>query len=272
MSSSPSVKEVVIEIFDQYKKFFEKTFSLCLLLTVIVFVAAALLFRFSNYDPVARDLIDSLLRCFYWRYSINNSYSIVDWSKSVYLAFIVCFAVSFFRAQENENELSPGFFLRNFSIEDGAVIFFTLVIVCALDPAIYFLDLHTNDLLHQGDMAKWVHGVLWYFRIYIPIVAFAFAVRNRIGNNRIPVSRKSFLVLLISVWMFNEFSYELMSLFRSVVIHFVTMFIKSDQTKFLVESVLGIPLLAFCFIGFAVVMCIPFKAIQPVQSDSPPVQ
>jgi len=172
--------------------------------------------------------------------------------------------------QGDKKEYSPGFFLRNFSIVDGAVIFFTLVIVCAFDPAIYFLDFYSYDFFN--DAAKWSHGVLWELRIYLPIVAFAVAVSKRTWKDRVSFSSKSILVLLISAWMFNEFSYELMSLFRSVLIHFVTMFIKSDQTKFLVESVLGIPLLAFYFIGFAVVMCIPLKTIQPVQPDTTPVQ
>lgn len=262
MPSSPSVKEVLVAVFDQYKKFFEKTFSLCLLLSVFVFVSATLLFKFSNTNTGSSSTPDSLLRCFYSRYSSYGFYNIVDLSKSVYLAFTACFAISYFRSQKNNGELSSGFFLKNFSVKDAVVVLFLLVIVGISDPIFYFLDGRVYDLLDRADLAKWTHNVFWELRIYFPVAAFAFAIGKLTWGKKISISQKSIFVLLAIAFMFNEFTYELTNLIRTLAFHLITMMFSNDNAKFLVESILGIPLLACYFIGFATVMALPLKSIQ----------
>jgi len=64
--------------------------------------------------------------------------------------------------------------------------------------------------------------------------------------------------LLISLWLFNELAYEFIMMVRPLVFSLIMITLKPLNFRYVVESVLGIPLIGFLFLGYYCAMTAPF--------------
>ena len=74
-------------------------------------------------------------------------------------------------------------------------------------------------------------------------------------------------LLLIAFWSFNELSYEIF-LFVRLHIFDLILIPFSDQNSYIVESLLGIFLMAIFFIGYFVAMTRPYSIFDEKDSQS----
>ncbi|HSY77554.1 MAG TPA: hypothetical protein VK890_11890, partial [Bacteroidia bacterium] len=78
---------------------------------------------------------------------------------------------------------------------------------------------------------------------------FSFALYKRSAGHSSEFGWKNLLFLLASLWLFNEFGYELILLARIHV--FKLMLIPTEgNSTFIVESLLVIPVMALLFLGY----------------------
>jgi len=125
MTLTNFLKEQLTIFVENYKKYFKPTFGVAITFTTLCFVIAALLFRFSDFDPSVTAKQISLLSYFFHRYSKANTYSIVDITKTVFIFFVSLFSLGMLRLHKNDmerNELSFKHFFRSIKVKDIAIL------------------------------------------------------------------------------------------------------------------------------------------------------
>lgn len=83
----------------------------------------------------------------------------------------------------------------------------------------------------------------------LPLFIFSYISRLALTNNRSAFTLKECLFLLISCWLINEVAFEFTLFIRSHIFHLI-MIPVPGTSKFLLESILALPLLAVYFLGY----------------------
>jgi hypothetical protein len=100
---------------------------------------------------------------------------------------------------------------------------------------------------------KWISGMLFLLRMYIPLMAFSIANAKALGLKQIRVTLKNILFLFASLWLFNEFAYEISLFVRNHFFDLALIPVPAEK-QYAAESILGLVLVSFYFLGFHVTM------------------
>jgi hypothetical protein len=263
MSFSDYLKAQLTDFVDCYKNYFWRTLGIVLTYTAICFVAMAFLLKFSNFDAAARRQW-SLLSYFFSRYSSNDTYSLIDCAKSVFIFFVSLFSIGLLRLTANESkersELSFGSFIKKLQ-GDSVISLLSILILCsALDYGMFRLDSISSTITNY-ELQKWIRSLLLQLRIYIPLILFSLTLYKLTSVIPLKINLRKIVFLLVSLWLFNEFAYEISFFVRGHI--FSLMLVPFDEgNTFFYESFLGIALAAFYFVGYYSAMTTPFKLLE----------
>ena len=253
MSITSYLKGQLTSFVECYQKFFKITYGIAVTFTLICFVFAALLFRFSDFDKSVISKQISLLSYFFHRYSLGETYSIVDLIKSVFIFFVSIFSIGLTRFTNNvtkDNQPSFKSFLARLNLKDISYLLGVLILTSLIDVVLFKLDTYSSAYAPDKALDKYFSEWIFNLRIYIPLILFSLTIRSLTIHNKTKITFKRILFLYISVWLFNEFAFEFSVWVRTHLLRLVLIpFVKSDYF-YLFESFLGIPLIAFYFLGY----------------------
>jgi len=240
MQFSLFLKSLLTEFVDVYKKHFTSTVRAALLWTILCFALVQVLATYCSYDPGIRATPVSILSFFILKFSVNNTYSFVDLARTLFIFFMAIFSV-------NLNQ--------KVTVKSVIYLLGTLIICALLDCALFRLDYQLQTLFNSNQHALiWVNEVVLLLRNYLPLILFALVIQLCLGNFTI----KHIGFLLISLWLFNELAYEFIMLVRPLIFSLIMITLKPLTYRYVVESVLGIPLIGFLFLGYYCALTAPF--------------
>jgi hypothetical protein len=244
MQFSLFLKSLLTEFVNVYKKHFTSTVRVALLWTILCFALIQVLATYCSYDPEIRATPVSILSFFILKFSINSTYSFVDLARTLFIFFVGIFSV-------NLNQ--------KVTIKSIFYLLGTLAVCALLDCALFRLNYQLQGLFNTNLHALiWVNEVIVLLRNYLPLILFALVIQLSLGK----FSVKHIGFLLVSLWLFNELAYEFIMMVRPLVFNLIMITLKPLNFRYIVESVLGIPLIGFLFLGYYCAMTAPFYLIE----------
>lgn len=256
------LKGQFVDFVDNYKNYFLKTLGISLALTIICFTGAALFQRFSTFDVQTMSKPISIIDNFFNRFSNIDTYSLVDLTKTLFLFLIAIFSIGLTRLsiEQNENKkLSFDNFISKIKFKDFVILFVVLCTASTIDFALVKLD--SQIFIRQifgYSTEHYIRYSIFQLRIYIPLILFAIPIYFLTKTKNTKLTWKRVLYLYISVWLFNEFAYEISMWVRSHIIGLILLPVDDQYRFYLFESILGIPLIALFFLGYHSAMTFPF--------------
>lgn len=246
------LKGQLIDFVDCYRKYFWRTLGTALTYTVFCFVVVSALLKFSDFGVNSGRQV-SLLSYFFTKYSVGETYSLVDCAKTVFLFFVSLFSVGLFRLSLNETaeqkELSFSSFVKKLHGFDILFLSGTLLLCSAIDFGLFRLETSAETATSNYELRRWIDSSLFLLRIYIPLLVFSFAIYKSTFDRWMKISFRKIIFLFVSLWLFNEFAYEISLFVRGHIFSLLLAPFDEDK-KFFYESFLGIPLIAFYFVGY----------------------
>ena len=240
MQFSLFLKKLLTEFVDVYKKYFTSTVRAALLWTILCFALVQVLATYCNYDPGIKAQPVSVLSFFILKFSINNTYSFVDLARTLFIFFVAIFSV-------NLNQ--------KVTVKSILYLLGTLIVCALLDCALFRLNYQLQSLFPTNIHALiWVNEVIVLLRNYLPLILFAVIIQLCLGK----FTTKHIGLLIISLWLFNELSYEFIMMVRPLIFSLIMITLKPATYRYVLESVLGIPLIGFLFLGYYCAMTAPF--------------
>jgi hypothetical protein len=253
MRFSSFLKEQLTDTIDNYKKYFRQTLGVAITFTIICFVIAALLFKFSNFDKEATTRQVSLLSYFFYRYSKFETYSLVDLTKTVFIFGVSLFSIGMIRLSKNDTErreLSFTHLFRVISGRDIILLLAALLLTSLLDFTLVKLGNFLIFSFERVEPGVYISNTIFHLRIYLPLILFALVLRYLTKEQTIKLTLKRILFLYISLWLCNEIAYEFFNWLRVHVFALILLPFHSSENSYLIESFLGIPLIALFFLGY----------------------
>jgi len=262
MTFTNYLKEQLTDFVDSYKKYFRKTYGVAITFTLICLVIAALFFRFSDFDKSVTAKQISLLSYFFHRYSKGETYSIIDLTKTVFIFFVSLYSLGLLRLSNNDlenKELSFKHFFR--SIKSKDILFLTVVFIVSsiVDFVLFKIDSFSALTTKNKNADIYIHDTCFHLRIYLPLILFALTIRYLTIVEKRKLTIKRIFFLYVSLWLFNEFANEISLWVRSHLFGLILTPFDNPQTYYLVESIIGIPLIAFYFLGYFSAMTTSLK-------------
>jgi hypothetical protein len=240
MQFSLFLKKLLTEFVDVYKKYFSSTVKAALLWTILCFAIVQVLATYCSYDPGIRAQPVSVLSFFILKFSVNNTYSFVDLTRTLFIFFVAIFSVNLNQKVTTKNVI---------------YLLGTLAVCALLDCALFRLNTQLQTLFSTNAHALiWFNEIILLFRNYLPLLLFAIVIQLCIGK----FNAKHLGFLLIALWLFNELAYEFIMLIRPVLFSLLMITLKPMTWRYVMESVLGVPLIAFLFLGYYCAMTAPF--------------
>lgn len=261
MNLTTFLKNQFINFVEVYRTNLLKTFSVAITYTIFCFVIMALLLRFTEFDLSLNMDQKSILSFFFARYSYGNCYSIIDLSKTVLLFFVAMFSLGLIRNNSNsidEQEFKNTDFFKVLSFNDILMLSSIFVICVIFDYGCYKLDTWVYNKIALDTQIYYFNSLIFFFRIFLPLVVFSLVTYKLAYGRKIKINFRKIIFLFIAVWLFNEFAYEFTSFFRDYIFPLFLMPFKPQQI-FFVESILGLPLIAFFFLGYHSAMTYSLK-------------
>lgn len=262
MTLTNYLKEQLTDFVDSYKKYFKKTFGVAITFTLICFVISALLFKFSDFDNSVTTKQISLLSYFFHRYSKGDTYSIIDLTKTVFIFFISLFSLGMLRLSNNDietKELSFKHFFRSIKSKDVFLLLIIFVVSSIIDFLLFKIDSFSALNTKSKNADFYIHDTCFHLRIYLPLIFFALTVRLLTTVIKTKLTFKRIVFLYISLWLYNEFANEISLWVRAHVFGLILMPFDNPETYYLIESIIGIPLIAFYFLGYFSAMTTSLK-------------
>lgn len=248
MSLAKFLKTLFVQSVESYQQYFAKTFGYALLWTLLCFAIGQALAAYSNYDPALTINPLSILTYFELNLSMNSTYSFVDGFKILFIFFVSFFSL---------NLLKKASFLAVF------YLFLTLILCIGLDYGFFLI----GGLIKAGVSAVkfsylylWLFSILALFRLFVPFILFALAIQLSAGKFRFHFITLGYLFL--SVWLFYEVSFEAMRFLRDNVFALILAAFKTKVYSYVMESLLGLPVVASFFVGYYCAMTKPFAVLR----------
>lgn len=248
MSLAKFLKSLFAQFVENYQQYFAKTFGYALLWTLLCFAIGQVLAAYSNYDPALTINPLSILTYFELNLSMNSTYSFVDGFKILFIFFVAVFSL---------NLLKKVSFLTVF------YLFLTLFLCITLDYG-FFL---TGGLIKSGVspikfsyLYLWLFSILAVLRLFVPFILFALAIQLSTGKLRFNFI--SFCYLFLSIWLFYEVSFEAMRFLRDNIFALILAAFKTKVYSYVMESLLGLPVVASFFVGYYCAMTKPFGILR----------
>jgi hypothetical protein len=252
MTFTKYLRALLTDFVDEYKKYYLRTNGATVVFTLVVFVFIALLFHFNIYDKTNTKKDISLLSYFFIRYSAGDTYSIVDLSKAVFLFFVSIFSISLSRLERGKSGKSSfnlTEILKNIDGKDILYLFTGLAISIIADYLLFRSENLAAKPRGASDADRWIHGMFFLLRIYVPLVVFSMINYNRVTGNKPNYKPLNLIWLFVSLWLFNEFAYEVSMFVRGHIFELLMLPFPADS-RYYIESMLGIPLISFYFLGY----------------------
>lgn len=253
MTFSNFLKQQLFDFVESYKKYFWRTLLTTLIFSIFCFVAIAFLAKYSEFDSSNESKQVSLLSYFFVRYSLNDTYSIVDLAKTIFIFFVSLFSIGLLRLKINENpekkELSFFSFIKKLQIQDIIYLIFALILCSAIDYGLYYLRNYSETSILHNQFRWWLQSILFLFRIYLPLIIFAITIFKLTSKKSLNLNFKKIIYLFVSLWIFNEFAYEISIFFRGNIFSLI-LIPSGEEKKYIFESLLGLILIAFYFVGY----------------------
>jgi len=242
-----------INVLTFYRDFFKKTYPVAMIFSLFTVVAACLLLLNvpENFGIELRK--SGFITQIFKHASSGGTYYIIDLYKIIYLLVCSFFAIGFIKAFYSGNFSLHSMILR-LKGDDVFNILFAAIIAGAIDVAMYFMmyNLSTRNLFDE-----WLWYVLYEVRTYIPLLIFAIAVTRSIFATEVKFRLKHLGLVFACAWLFYVFSYRFAILYKTVFASIMLIPLSFGDTKFIVELILTIPILAFYMIGFTSVFTYP---------------
>lgn len=262
MIISNYIKGQLEDIVYNYKKYFGQTFGTAITFTVLCCISSALLLRFSDFDKLVTAKQISSFSYYFHRYSKGETYSIVDLTKTFFVFFIAFFSLGISRQPFSETDniqLSFSKIKSKIKIKDIISLIGILCLASIIDIGLTKLD----NLLETGTFKKetviYLHDWLFNLRVYIPLILFSLTLRYLTNTDKTKLTIKRILFLYISLWVFNEFAFEISLWVRSHLFNLILLPVEDPDKFYLFETILSIPLIAFYFLGFHSAMTTSLK-------------
>jgi len=253
MTTTNHIKGQLIDFVDSYRKYFWRTLGSVLTFTVLCLVAIAFLLKFSKFDPISGKKQISLLSYFFSKYSVKDIYSLVDLGKTVFIFFVSFFSLGLIRLITKETNVTTEFsfssFIKQIRGRDVLILFGTLILSSAIDFGLFWLNSRCETFVKNYELQRWLLSLVYLLRIYFPLILFSISIYKLTYSRPLKLNIKKIILLFISLWLFNEFAYEV-SLFVRGNIFSLILAPFDESKKFLYESFLGISLVAFYFVGY----------------------
>ena len=239
------LKKLLAQFVDDYQKYFAKTFGYAILWTILCFAIGQLLAAYSDYDPNTTIQPLSILSYFSLNFSLNTTYSFVDLFKVIFIFFVSIFSIKL---------------LKKSSFKAILYLTATLIICALLDFSFFKIVGLIRPFIRNNYLFVWSYSILALLRLYVPFILFALAIQLNIA--KLQFSFKTLLFLFISIWLFYEVSYELLRFLRDNVFALILVPFKTKIYSYVMESLLGLPLVAAMFIGYYCAMTAPFNILR----------
>jgi len=252
MTLSKYLKSQLIDFVDTYKRLYSKTLGVTVIFTLLTFSVIALLLYFSTFDKTSSKKQVSLLSYFFARYSFADTYSIVDISKTVFIFFVSVFSITLMRLQGDKLDKKDFKFLdfvKRLKGNDLGYLILVLAISIIADYCLFKLDSISAKSNGGSLVDRWVHGMLFLCRMYVPLIFFSIANYKATTTKKITLSLNKLLLLFAGLWLFNEFAYEISLFVRGHIFDILLIPFPEDRQYF-IESILGLTLVSFYFLGY----------------------
>ena len=260
MTFTNYLKEQLTDYVESYRKYGFQTFGTALTYTILCFILSALLLRFSDFDKSSVNKQISLLSYFFYRYSKADTYSIVDLTKGVFIFFVSLFSIGLIRLDKTDNKfVSFNQFVRKIHFKDIIYLVAIFLITSILDYEFFRIDSYSTSQIQNIGLEKYIHNLLFHLRIYIPLILFSLTIRSLLNFDKVKITFKRILFLYISLWLFNEFAFEISLWVRNHLFALLLLPFSDSYNYYLYESIIGIPLIAFYFLGYFSAMTTYFK-------------
>jgi hypothetical protein len=248
MSLAKFLKSLFNQFVESYQQYFAKTLGYALLWTLVCFAIGQALAAYSLYDPHLTFQPISILSYFSFNVSQGNTYSFVDDFKIIFIFFVAIFSANLIK-----------------KVSFGAVLFLliTLMICAVIDYGLFYLsNVAGAATASTGNsyLYRWVLSILVLLRIFVPYLLFAITIQ--ITTAKLRLSFKKLFYLFLSIWLFYTVSHELLQLLRDALFALILVPFKTKIYSYVMESLLGLPVLAAFFVGYYVAMTKPFEILQ----------
>lgn len=251
MQYSTFFKKQSAALIDIYQERFTKTIWQAVLLTSISFIITAVISNYTQYDQSAKNIPISVLSFFSLRFSFNETYSIVDNAKSIFIFFVSIFSISK---------------VGKVTIKNIACLAAILFICCLLDLSFFQLKGQLHHGIDNRYLERWSSAVIYILRLYTPLVLFALTIQ--ICTSGAKFNARNIVFLFITLYFFNEMTFLVISLMRTCVFELLLCLFNSKTSHFIAESVLGAGLMASFVIGYHCAMTGPFVLEQEAVEDA----
>ncbi len=248
MSLAKFLKSLFTQFVESYQQLFAKTFGYAILWTIICFAIGQALAAYSYYDPTLTFQPLSILSYFSFDVSLNNTYSFVDDFKIIFIFFVAVFSANLIK-----------------KITSGAIIILvlTLVVCIVMDYGIFYLSniVHAAVLSTRNSyLYRWSLSIMVLIRLFVPYILFALAIQ--ISSAKLRFSFQKLLYLFISIWLFYLVSHGVLQFLRDNVFALILVPFKTKIYSYVMESLLGLPVVASFFVGYFCAMTRPFAILQ----------
>lgn len=268
MNLASYLKALLSNLIDDYKKLLVRTSGLTLAFTIVCFLIVALLLRYSDFDPSSYKKQLSLLSYFYTSYSTGETYSIVDLTTIVFLFFASLVSIALLRSDANDNKEFEIFkSVKRIKLNDFLWLGSVFFVSGLFDYLLFRLNNLINDGVENKELAKWMYNFLMYpCRGFIPWMLFSLSIYKVTADVKLNWTFKKVCFVFIAFWIINAFSYELSVYIRVYVLDLLVIPVDLER-KFVFESILGIGLIAFNFVGYYSVMTTSLRLLEPGKQE-----
>ncbi len=180
----------------------------------------------------------------------------------MFIFFVSLYSLGLLRLSNNDlesKELSFKHFFR--SIKNKDILFLAMIFIVSAVIDFIVFKVESFSLLNTRNVNAdiYIHDTCFHLRIYLPLILFALTIRFLTIVQKTKLTLKRILFLYVSLWLFNEFANEISLWVRSHLFGLILIPFDNPQTYYLIESIFGIPLIAFYFLGYFSAMTTSLK-------------
>ena len=187
----------------------------------------------------------------------------------MFIFFVSIFSITLIRLEDEKFEkINFSFlaFIKKLKGKDFVYLTTALIISVIADYYLFKLDAISRKNNSGSVSVEWIHGIIFLFRIYLPLILFSIAKYKALTIKKVTLSLKNTFFLFIALWLFNEFAYEVSMSVRAHIFELILIPFPDDKQYF-VESILGLVLVSFYFLGYHSAMTNSLNLLTQDNSD-----
>ncbi len=255
MKFSDYLKNQLTDFVEVYRKYFWKALTVSLIFSIFVFTLSLVFYFYNVSDKSEFQYQFQLVGFYFFRTSSGTYYyKLVYCTKILFVFFTSILSISILKFEKgninSENALSFSSVIKSISFKNFILLFLGLIISFCIAYGLDFLNEYLNISSSSEGILRWFHSISFLLKIYSPLIIFSILV-YRISNSSFPkISLKRLSLLFISVWLFNEFGYEMTSFFNYEILSLIKIPFKTPSSYFYFNSIVDIVMLSLLMIGY----------------------